>query len=74
MNDIEMREEYDFEDSIKNPYISNLKKPITIRLENDTIVYFKKLAKDSGIPYQTLINYFLTQCAKEHKKPEIVWK
>ncbi len=74
MKDIEMREEYDFEDSIKNPYIPNLKKPITIRLENETIVYFKKMAKDSGIPYQTLINYFLTQCAKEHKKPEIVWR
>uniref|UniRef100_A0A7C3EJ35 Antitoxin n=1 Tax=Gracilinema caldarium TaxID=215591 RepID=A0A7C3EJ35_9SPIR len=57
-----MREEYDFEDSIKNPYIPKLKKPITIRLDNETIVYFKKLARDSGIPYQTLMNYFLTQC------------
>ncbi|MBN2062096.1 MAG: BrnA antitoxin family protein [Deltaproteobacteria bacterium] len=69
-----MLDEYDFDDSVKNPYISQLKKPITIRLENYTINYFKELAKDSGIPYQTLINLFLTQCAKEHRKPELVWK
>jgi predicted DNA binding CopG/RHH family protein len=74
MNDIEMLDEYDFSDSVKNPYLSHLKKPITIRLENETISYFKELAKDSGIPYQTLINLFLTQCAKEHRKPEVVWK
>jgi len=74
MNDNEIRNEYDFENSIKNPYISHLKKPITIRLENETIEYFKELAKNSGIPYQTLINFFLTQCAKEHKKPEVIWK
>ncbi len=74
MKDIEMRNEYDFSNSIKNPYIPHLKKPITIRLENETIEYFKNLAKDSGIPYQTLINYFLAQCAKEQKKPEVTWK
>jgi len=74
MKDIEMLDEYDFEKSIKNPYIKHLKRPITIRLEPETINYFKDLAKDSGIPYQTLINLFLSQCAKEHKKPEVVWK
>ena len=74
MSDIEMLDEYDFEKSIKNPYIKRLKRPITIRLEPETINYFKELAKDSGIPYQTLINLFLTQCAKEQKKPEVVWK
>lgn len=74
MNDIEMREEYDFSDSIKNPYLSHLKKPITIRLESETIEYFKSLAKESGIPYQTLINLFLTQCAREQRRPEVVWK
>jgi len=74
MKDTDMLEEYDFSNSIKNPYTAQLKKPITIRLENETISYFKELAKDSGIPYQTLINMFLTQCAKEHKKPELIWK
>ncbi|KYC49843.1 MAG: hypothetical protein AMQ22_01558 [Candidatus Methanofastidiosum methylothiophilum] len=70
----EMLEEYDFSKSRKNPYITRLKKSITIRLDSDTIEYFKKLSEDSGIPYQTLINQFLAQCAKEKKKPEIVWQ
>jgi len=74
MSDIEMQDEYDFSQSVRNPYFIHLKRPITIRLENETINYFKDLAKDSGIPYQTLINLFLTQCAKEHRKPEVVWK
>jgi predicted DNA binding CopG/RHH family protein len=74
MNDKEMRSEYDFTNSKKNPYVAQLKKSITIRLEAETVNYFKELAKKSGIPYQTLINLFLTQCAKEHKKPEVVWQ
>jgi len=74
MKEKEMQSEYDFSDSIKNPYSNLLKKSITIRIEPDTINYFKTIAKDSGIPYQTLINLFLTQCAKEHKKPDIVWQ
>ena len=67
-------DEYNFEKSTKTPYTKHLKQPITIRLEPETINYFKELAQDSGIPYQTLINLFLTQCAKEHKKPEVIWK
>ena len=51
-----MREEYDFSNSVPNPYIKNLKKQITIRLEEDVISYFKTLADETGIPYQTLIN------------------
>jgi predicted DNA binding CopG/RHH family protein len=70
----EMLDEYDFSKSKKNPYINKLKRSITIRLDSDTIEYFKKLSEDSGIPYQTLINQFLAQCAKEKKKPEIVWQ
>ena len=73
MKNTEMLENYDFDKSIKNPYINRLKKSITIRLDTDTINYFKALSKDSGIPYQTLINYFLSQCAKDKKKPEVVW-
>lgn len=69
-----MREEYDFEHSTSNPYTGRLKRPITIRLDTDTIEYFKNLAVECGIPYQTLINLFLTRCAREHRKPETVWK
>jgi predicted DNA binding CopG/RHH family protein len=74
MKEKEMLDEYDFSKSLKNPYIKHLKRSVTIRLESDTIEYFKSLSKDSGIPYQTLINLFLTQCAKENKKPEVVWQ
>jgi predicted DNA binding CopG/RHH family protein len=73
MKNTEMRENYDFSKSVKNPYLNRLKKSITIRLDEETISYFKDLAKESGIPYQTLINYFLSQCAKEKKKPEVIW-
>jgi len=74
MKEKEMLDEYDFNKSLKNPYIKRLKRSVTIRLESETIEYFKSLSKDSGIPYQTLINLFLTQCAKENKKPEVVWQ
>ena len=73
MKNTEMRENYDFSKSVKNSYLNRLKKSITIRLDEDTITYFKDLANESGIPYQTLINYFLSQCAKEKKKPEVIW-
>ncbi|MCD4796355.1 MAG: BrnA antitoxin family protein [Candidatus Cloacimonetes bacterium] len=63
-----MRKEYDFSNSIKNPYSKYLKKQITLRLGVDVIDYFKKLAEETGIPYQNLINLFLQDCAKSHKK------
>ena len=68
-----MRTEYDFSNSIKNPYVKKLKKQITIRLENETIEYFKKLATETDIPYQKLINLFLRDCAKQKMKPSISW-
>jgi predicted DNA binding CopG/RHH family protein len=74
MKEKEMRSEYDFSKSTKNPYVNKLKKSITIRLDPSTVDYFKKIAMDSGIPYQTLINLFLTQCAKEKRKPEVTWQ
>ncbi len=42
-----MREEYDFSNSIKNPYAQKAKKQISINIETDTIAYFKSLAKKS---------------------------
>jgi predicted DNA binding CopG/RHH family protein len=69
-----LSKEYDFSKGIKNPYIKNLKKPITIRIEEDTIEYFKKLAQQYNIPYQSLMNLFLSDCAKKEVKPSINWK
>ena len=68
-----MRKEYDFSNAKKNPYTKDLKKQITIRLENDTVNYFKSLADETDIPYQKLINMYLTDCAKHHLKPNITW-
>ena len=68
-----MRKEYDFSKSIKNPYTRKLKKQITIRLESETVAYFKKLAEETDIPYQKLINLYLRDCAQNKLKPSIKW-
>lgn len=69
-----MRDEYDFSNAIKNPYAARMKQQITINLEKDTIRYFKELAEETGIPYQSLINMYLAECVREKKKPHISWK
>ncbi|EQA36790.1 PF14384 domain protein [Leptospira inadai serovar Lyme str. 10] len=69
-----MKKEYDFSKSKKNPYLKKLKKPITIRVDIDTIGYFKGLADQTGIPYQNLINLYLAECASKHKKIDLSWK
>jgi predicted DNA binding CopG/RHH family protein len=68
-----MRKEYDFSQAKKNPYARKLKKQVTIRLEPEVIEYFKDLSSQNGIPYQTLINLFLRDCAQAKKKPVIEW-
>lgn len=68
-----MRKEYDFSKSVKNPYAKHLKKQVTLRLGTDVIDYFKKLAKESGVPYQSLINLYLQDCAQSHKKLKLKW-
>lgn len=68
-----MRKEYDFSKSVKNPYLKKAKKQITIRLDEDTISYFKALAESKGIPYQSLINLYLRECAESDKKLRIRW-
>ncbi|MFT5129106.1 MAG: hypothetical protein ACI8W8_002726 [Rhodothermales bacterium] len=70
---IPMRAECDFSDSKPNPYASKLKKPVTIRLGVDVIDYFKAMAEETGIPYQTLINLYLRDCALQHRKLEMKW-
>ena len=64
-----MRDRYDFSKAKRNPYAKRLKKQITIRLDEETLDYFKDLAEDTEIPYQTLINLYLRECAKAKKKP-----
>lgn len=68
-----MKEEYDFSTARKNPYAGKLKKQITINIDTDTIDYFKNQAKASGIPYQTLINLYLSDCAAQKKQLQIGW-
>lgn len=68
-----MREEYDFSNATKNPYAKRLKKQITINIDTDTIDYFKSMAASSGIPYQTLINLYLADCAAQNRKLAISW-
>lgn len=69
-----MKEEYDFSKAHKNPYANKLKKQITINIDKDTIDYFKEQSEFSGIPYQTLINLYLSDCAEQKKKLQIVWQ
>ena len=70
-----MREHYDFSKmkGRKNPYIKYLKQPVTMRLDVDSVDYFKSLAEESGIPYQTLINLYLRDCAAKERKLNMKW-
>ena len=68
MKDSDMRDNYDFSRSIQNPYSKKLKKQITIRIDEDTIEFFKNMAEDKGIPYQSLINLYLRDCVKSQRK------
>ena len=69
-----MKKEYDFSKSVKNPYTKKLKKQISIRIEKDTVEYFKKLASEIDIPYQNLMNMYLRECAENNKKPNVHWQ
>lgn len=69
-----MRKSYDFSQGKKNPYASRLKKQVTIRLEEGTVAYFKRLAEETGIPYQTLINLYLRDCAARNRRLDLSWK
>ena len=69
-----MRKEYDFSSARKNPYAAQLKKQITIRLDEESITYFKNISEDVGVPYQSLINLYLRDCATSHRKLNLKWK
>ena len=69
-----MRKEYNFANAKPNPYIKKLRKQISIRIDVDTIEYFKKRAEETGIAYQNLMNMYLSDCAIHSKKLQISWK
>jgi uncharacterized protein (DUF4415 family) len=71
-----MKQEYDLSKmkSRKNPYASKLKKPVTMRLSEDVIGYFKAMAQEAGVPYQSLINLYLRDCVSHHRKLDMVWR
>ncbi|MCH9826238.1 MAG: BrnA antitoxin family protein [Gammaproteobacteria bacterium] len=71
-----MKKEYDFSQmrSRKNPYASKLKKQVTIRMGEDVVSYFKKMAEETGIPYQSLINLYLRDCVAHDRKPDLSWR
>jgi len=70
-----MKAEYDLSrmKSRRNPYASKLKKPVTMRLSEDVVAYFKDMAADAGVPYQSLINLYLRDCVTQHRKLHIAW-
>ena len=70
-----MKAEYDFSKmkSRANPYASKLKKPVTMRLSEDVVEYFKRMADEAGVPYQSLINLYLRDCLYQSRKIQIAW-
>jgi predicted DNA binding CopG/RHH family protein len=69
-----MRKDYDFSKGRRNPYASKLKRQVTIRLDEMTIEYFKQMSDETGIPYQTLINLYLRDCAASGRQLDMRWK
>ncbi|MBQ9458140.1 MAG: BrnA antitoxin family protein [Bacilli bacterium] len=69
-----MRKEYDFSNGKPNPYARQLKRQITINLSEEALKYFKEQAAELGIPYQTLINLYLTDCARTKRKLKLTWE
>ncbi len=70
-----MKAEYDLSTmkSRRNPYASKLKKPVTMRLSEDVLAYFKGMAVEAGVPYQSLINLYLRDCVMQHRQVQIAW-
>jgi len=69
-----MRDNYNFDQSVVNPYAKKIKKQITIRLDEEVIDYFKALSEKSGVPYQNLINLYLKDCAENNRELKMDWK
>ena len=64
-----MRKNYDFSNAVRNPYAKRLKRQLTIRLDEETIGYFQGLSREMSLPYQTLMNMYLRDCAASRMRP-----
>ena len=69
-----MRDEYNFSDARRNPYVKKEKQQITINLDTDIITYFKIQSGNLGIPYQTLINLYLSDCVSKKRELQMSWE
>ncbi len=69
----DMKDEYDFSQSVPNPYLKKLKKQVSINLEENVVDYFQKLFEQTGIPYQNLINLYLQDCVRTECKLSLSW-
>lgn len=69
-----MRKHYDFSKAKKNPYAKRLKQSVTIRLDPSTVAYFRALAEETGLPYQSLINLYLRDCAASGRRIDLTWR
>ena len=69
-----MRKEYDFSNAKRNPYAKQLKQSVTMRVDKATVAYFKALADELEVPYQTLINHYLRDCAVTGRRPSMHWR
>ncbi len=70
-----MQDEYDLSKmkSRPNPYAKHLKKQVTLRMNENVIEYFKTMAEETGIPYQSLINFYLMDCVVSKRKLQMIW-
>ncbi len=68
-----MRKQYDFGAARGNPHARRLKKQVTIRLDERVLDYFKSMSEENGIPYQTLINLYLLDCAEKERRLSMKW-
>jgi hypothetical protein len=68
-----MRKEYDFSKSVRNPYLNRLAKQVSLNVDMETLSYFEKLEKDTGISYRNLMKLYLKDCAESERKPIVAW-
>lgn len=64
---LDMPAEVDFSQSVPNPYVGKVRRRITINLDSETVDYFKAESARTGVPYQTIINLYLTECREQDK-------
>ena len=69
-----LEKEFDFSKAVKNPYAKELKKQVTIKISPTVIDYFKDQASKIGMPYQTLINLYLSDCVNNKREIQMTWK